>query len=504
MSALEVALTPLKMLQLDNAGHALVLGANHLAPGVADALKAAGLKLVAAGASPSEQDAACFRDRIPAAPDRIEGWLGHFSTRLRLGDQDEDLGVFSGRSDNHWDWIIDARPAGAFATEVAPPGYLHLPDGTLTEAARAQLALAGEKQVAIPRHVQHRPERCAHFNLGHEGCTRCLEVCPAGALRSEDGMIQVQPELCHGCGTCVMACPTGAIRYDYPSLQGVLTAALDALHERGTDAAGTVRIASVPVPGTPGVLDVQLPSVISFGAELWLSLLAMGWARVHLVTQGVPASTRALIRDEVAHWNSILDVPRLVVTDVSEANDDPVIPAQVTPLPSSFRTWKTDKARLLGDALARLIPADEGFLARPQGFPLGRVVINPEACTQCLGCVQLCPVDALSTNDAEDRLAFSTLRCAQCGICASGCPEQAIRIEPGLELAPERRTQPVVLFEVEKARCRGCGAPIMSRRVLDSVRARLASDPKVNLDVLDLCQECRVNHLFGFPLGDKD
>jgi formate dehydrogenase iron-sulfur subunit len=45
-------------------------------------------------------------------------------------------------------------------------------------------------------------------------CTHaaCLDVCPTGALiRTEDGTVIVQEDVCNGCGYCVPACPYGVI-----------------------------------------------------------------------------------------------------------------------------------------------------------------------------------------------------------------------------------------------------------------------------------------------------
>ncbi|MGH3245518.1 MAG: 4Fe-4S dicluster domain-containing protein [Trebonia sp.] len=45
-------------------------------------------------------------------------------------------------------------------------------------------------------------------------CTHaaCLDVCPTGALiRTEDGTVIVQDDVCNGCGYCVPACPYGVI-----------------------------------------------------------------------------------------------------------------------------------------------------------------------------------------------------------------------------------------------------------------------------------------------------
>ncbi len=44
------------------------------------------------------------------------------------------------------------------------------------------------------------------------GCGRCVEVCPAGAVRIADGHAVIDDEACRRCEACVEACPQGALR----------------------------------------------------------------------------------------------------------------------------------------------------------------------------------------------------------------------------------------------------------------------------------------------------
>jgi ferredoxin len=43
------------------------------------------------------------------------------------------------------------------------------------------------------------------------GCGACEEVCPADAIRIQDGTAQVNVETCVECGLCVGECPCEAI-----------------------------------------------------------------------------------------------------------------------------------------------------------------------------------------------------------------------------------------------------------------------------------------------------
>jgi Fe-S-cluster-containing hydrogenase component 2 len=51
-------------------------------------------------------------------------------------------------------------------------------------------------------------------------------------------------------------------------------------------------------------------------------------------------------------------------------------------------------------------------------------LINKELCTGCGQCVDACPADAITLQDAKAVINQSL--CRQCGICADQCPVQAI------------------------------------------------------------------------------
>lgn len=420
------------------------------------------------------------------------------------------------------DLVLDLRggpppfPAprlGWIRADPARPGSL--------EAALLELyGLAGE--ISVPRAVRQHRDRCVHATGGQTVCTRCLEVCPTGALSPAGAAVTLDPLICAGCGACAAVCPTGAVAYAAPPLAvslrrgAVLLAAYRAaggdrpillLHGLGEPAAALTALAREGAGLPANVLPLAVDRVTQFGVEALISLLALGAVRVVLWDAGHDiASEAAGLRAAVAMVEAMVAAVGLgegrlrMVTDatpdalLAAIADDPAL-ADLSPA-DGLDPDAPPEARL-HTALNHLLDAagrGEGAVPVPEGAPCGGLEVA-DSCTLCLACTGACPTGALDGDPRAQVLTFQESACVQCGACQAICPEQAITLVPrvaGASAAIRR-----VLVQDEPAHCVRCGRLFGGRRSIEGVIARLrraAPDlPAWDVHRLRACETCRID-----------
>jgi ferredoxin len=132
----------------------------------------------------------------------------------------------------------------------------------------------------------------------------------------------------------------------------------------------------------------------------------------------------------------------------------------------------------------------------PEGAPYGAVLVDTDACTLCLSCVSLCPSGALGDNEDLPQLRFQEDACLQCGLCANICPEQAITLQPRLNLADDALRQ-TVLHEEEPFPCVECGSLFGVKSTVERITEKLAGNHAMfsnpaTIRMIQMCDNCRI------------
>ena len=460
---------------------------------------------------------------LHAAITAVEGHLGAFKLSADSDGSPIVVAPSPLTGNQPFDVVIDLRPQPALEREVLPPGYF-APRGdeaALAEAVEQAAGLVGEFEK--PRYFGYDPDICAHGASGISGCTRCLDACPTGAIRSIGERVEVDPYLCQGAGVCASACPTGAMTYAYPPPEGqlaALRAALVAYREAGgqtpallfhDEETGGELWARVAHEAPESVIPWAVEEVGSIGMDAWTACIAWGARVVMLAPARVPDSVRRELDTQIDVTRTILESMGYPPALLSLAGDDDALglvlapdtaPGPATDPPATFSPIgeKRTDIRLALDHLHEHAPRRPEVAALPPDAPFGTVAADRDACTLCMACVSVCPASALQAGGDEPRLSFIEMNCVQCGLCERACPESCITRAPRYLFDREARRRPRTLNEDQPFRCVSCGKVFGTTSVVMRMQERLAGHSMFQapgaLERLRMCEDCRVKDMF--------
>ena len=546
IAAAAVAPAPFGITSLESIGVTLILGrdaaALEVADALADQLDLTVLMLPGAEVAPPRQT------RFPVLQGRIRTAAGHLgafvltvdayaapapSSRETLRFGDPRNGATS-----RADLVIDVTGgAPLFPAADLRPGYFRADPGD--PRALANLVAKAGTMVGTfdkPVYIDFGADLCAHSRNGITGCTRCLSLCPTGAIMPDGDSVTIDTAICAGCGQCAAACPTGAAAYALPDASTIvarLRAALRAWREAGGAIAPAVLFHEAdhgePLINASGrygrglpahVIPLRVNEVTQIGPEVLAAALAYGAGSVALLG----AARR---RHDLTGLEAAMDLTRDIATATGhgpivliETDDPDALEAVLADLPrgparpgpASFLP-PADKRGLLVMAITemnRAAPEPARALPLRSGAPFGTVILDTDACTLCMACTGVCPTGALLDNPEAPMLRFTESACVQCGLCAATCPETAITLSPRLDFdawdTPRR-----ILKEESPFCCTVCGKAFATRSGIERIQARLADhwmftgpDCERRMHALTMCEDCRVEEVVNQGFDPHD
>ncbi len=456
---------------------------------------------------------------------RVSGYLGAFEVWLDGEQGPVNVAALTGAKRTQFDVILDLGAEPAIAVDKPPLGYQRpgAEPAAIAEAIAQLPDWVGEFQK--PRFFAYDETICAHGARGMTGCTRCLDACATGAITSLGERVEIDPYLCQGCGSCAVVCPSGAMSYAFPAprdLLGGLRRALRAWDEHSTmppallfhddeNGAEAIQAAAADLPET--LIPVPVEDGGSVGPDIWLTALAMGVTDIIVwLSDQTEASLLHASQTQLSLFAPVLQALGLEPERVSIAQGPSAL-AAIQLHPGHGR--KTSSFSIAGGKRERLQTAftqlyrphrDTAMTELPVGAPFGQIVVDQNACTLCMACAAVCPVEAVTSGGTTPQLLFDESRCLQCGLCERGCPEDAIQLQARLHLPAFASPSQRVLNEETPFHCVGCGKAFATEKMIARVGEQLAGhwmfqDERARRR-LEMCEDCRVKDLFD-EQGDQ-
>ncbi len=397
-----------------------------------------------------------------------------------------DFGRAAQTTAEAFDLVLDLRPEPAFAQHAPPQGYFHARDERqLVDAVLALRDQVGEFEK--PRFFHYKPKLCAHSRNEQIGCTACIDVCSARAIRSDasrkgkagvrvrgptpatpvagglGGGIVVDPHLCVGCGACTTVCPSGALAYAAPNtvdqgrkLRTLLAAYRQAggqeaallLHSEGAgtrliEDLGRAARTDAAVRGVPArVIPLSLWHTASVGLDLWLSAIALGASQVWvLVTDEEAPQYRQALAEQMAVGQALLaglgypgEHLRLIAApnlangarDLAALDAALQAPAARGVARPAALSPQADKRATLELAIDHLIAQSvRPELALRQAQDGREHTVRPELVE---GAVEAIALPA--AGSPLGTLVVDSAKCTLCLSCVGACPESALADNP--------------------------------------------------------------------------
>ena len=343
---------------------------------------------------------------------------------------------------------------------------------------------------------------CQHDSAGTgKGCNKCLDVCPSGAIIFSD-KLKIDHHVCLDCGKCAGTCPTGALQYqklpdkafmeffrDFPLSPGtaIVIGTAEDLHRLWWRSLGE---------SFENHLFFEYPNIGALSFFHFIFLIAHGAGNVIILNCNEPGPT---LKKAIENTNRLLkvlfDSPERVL--VCSGKNTPPLPKLTSRQPLTERPYTSlnyiNRKNKTADILQYLTSCCSTVktIAAGEIEDLGAISCNRDACTQCLACLNVCKIEALTADSSALELRWQGSLCIGCGLCISICPETALSRGPSILLDTSYFTK-TTIAKAEPMKCRECGKVFGTRKSFEHVMKVLAAKNKDKDGFFDYCEDCRV------------